>query len=73
MESSRNEGQENEVIMPVTEFKQARPDAPWIKDEPDEYEDLMESDVEVLRTQIADKALISAVKTVAELSRAQDL
>jgi hypothetical protein len=73
LESSRNEGQENEVIMPVQEFKTIRPDAPWMKDEIDEFEDLMESDVEAMRTQIADKALISAVKTVAELSRAQDL
>jgi hypothetical protein len=56
--------------MPIQEFKTVRPDAPWMRDEIDEFEDLMESDVESMRTQIADKALISAVKTVAELSRA---
>ena len=71
LESSKNEGtQENEPVMPIQEFKTIRPDAPWIKDEVDEFEDLSEQDVETMRTQIADKALISAVKTVAELSRA---
>ena len=64
------EGQENEAAMPVQEFKQIRPDAPWMKDEVDDFEYLLDTDVETLRTQIADKALISAVKTVAELSRA---
>lgn len=59
--------------MPIQDFKTIRPDAPWIKDEIDEFEDFSEQDVETMRTQIADKALISAVKTVAELSRAQDL
>lgn len=50
LESSRNEGEEKDLIMPVAEFKTVRPDAPWIKDEPDEFEDLMESDVEAIRT-----------------------
>jgi hypothetical protein len=36
--------------MPINEIKVVRPDAPWIKDEPDEFEDLMESDVETIRT-----------------------
>jgi len=51
LESSRNEGtQENEPIMPVQEFKTVRPDAPWMKDEVDEFEELLESDVETVRT-----------------------
>lgn len=49
------------------------PDAPWMKDEQDEFEDLKDLDVDEMREQIADKALISAVKAVSELSRAQDL
>ena len=44
-----------------------------MKDDQDDFEDLKETDVARLRTEIADKALISAVKTVAELGRAVDL
>jgi hypothetical protein len=42
MEASRNEGTEGDVVMPVQEFKVTRPDAPWMKDEIDEFEDLTE-------------------------------
>ena len=38
------------MIMPIADFKPIRPDAPWMKDEPDEFEDLVESDVESIRT-----------------------
>jgi hypothetical protein len=55
------------------DFFSPRPDAPWIKDEPNEFEDLKEKDIAKIREELADKALIAAVKTVAELSRAQDL
>ena len=41
-----------------------------MKDEYDEFEDLKEIDIPDKREEIADKALISAVKTVAELQRA---
>jgi hypothetical protein len=44
-----------------------------MKDEPNEFEDLKEKDIAKIREELADKALIAAVKTVAELSRAQDL
>jgi len=44
-----------------------------MKDDQEDFEDLKEIDVARLRTEIADKALISAVKTVAELGRAVDL
>ena len=50
-----------------------KPDAPWMKEEPEEFEDLREQDLEKTRERIADQALISAVKTVAELYREQDL
>ena len=50
-----------------------KPDAPWMKEEIDEFEDLRENDLQKTREQISDKALISAVKTVAELFREQDL
>jgi len=50
-----------------------KPYAPWIKDEPDEFEDLKLNDLQKEREEIADKALISTVKTVAELLREQDL
>lgn len=59
--------------MALTDIKSPRPDAPWQKEEIDEFEDIKESDLQKLREEIADKALISAVKSVAELSRAQDL
>jgi hypothetical protein len=55
------------------ETKTPRPDAPWIKDEVDEFEDLREGDLEKFREETADKALISVVKTIAEISRAADL
>jgi hypothetical protein len=51
-------------------LKIIRPDAPWLKDEIDEFEDLKEGELESFRQQISDKALISAVKASAELSRA---
>ena len=50
-----------------------RPDAPWAKDEIEDFEELMEADIPGIRENLSDKALISAVKAVAELSRAQDL
>jgi len=61
------------ILSTVNEIKSPRLYAPWIKDEQDEFEELKESDLMRLRTEIADKALISAVKTVAELGRAVDL
>ena len=39
-----------------------------MKEEIDEFEDIQ--DIKVAREEIADKALVSAVKSVAELSRA---
>ena len=45
------------------------PYAPWKKEEPDEFEDLPESDIPKKRTQLADQALISAVKTIIEIER----
>lgn len=60
-------------MLSLNEVKTPRPDAPWMKDEPEEFEDLQESDIAKLKEEIADRSLISAVKTVAELSRAQDL
>jgi len=57
----------------LNDFKSPRPDAPWMKEEPEDFEDLKEGDLNKMREEIADKALISAVKTVAELCRAQDL
>jgi class 3 adenylate cyclase len=53
--------------------KNLKPYAPWIKDEPEDFEDLKLSDLLKRREEIADKALISTVKTVAELMREQDL
>lgn len=50
-------------------MKPPRPDAPWIKNEVDEYEDLTEAEIPNKRTELADKALISAVKTIAEIER----
>jgi len=47
--------------------------APWWKEDIDEYEDCTEEEIKKVREEIADKALISAVKTVAELGRAPDL
>lgn len=59
--------------MPATEAKIFRPDAPWIKDEPEDFPELTEADLELMTEEIADKAMISAVKTITELSRNQDL
>lgn len=61
---------DNPENVPTNEFKTPRPDAPWAKDEVDEFEDLQESDIPLIKEKLADQALISAVKTVAELSRA---
>ena len=66
-------GDEGGPIQMAESIKSARPDAPWAKDELDEFEDIRETEVPKLRTEISDKALISAVKAIAELSRAQDL
>ena len=49
------------------ETKAIRPDAPWMKEEYDEFENLQEGDLEKWRQETADKALISVVKTVAEI------
>lgn len=54
---------------PISVVKPPRPDAPWIKNEVDEFEDLAETDIPNKRTELADKALISAVKTIAEIER----
>jgi hypothetical protein len=35
-----------------------RPDAPWLKDEVDEFEDLKENQLTKVREEIVDKALI---------------
>jgi hypothetical protein len=45
------------------------PYAPWKKEEEDEFEDLVEADIPKKRTELADKALISAVKTIIEIER----
>jgi len=66
---STNVGEE----APILDFKTPRPYAPWIKEEQEDFEDLKEEDIPKISEEIADKALISAVKTVAELGRAQDL
>ena len=44
-----------------------------MKDEYDEFENLQEGQLLPTREEIADKALISVVKTVAEIQRAEDL
>lgn len=44
-----------------------------MKDEVDEFEDLKEATLSKTREEIVDKALIQAVKTIAEISRAQTL
>jgi len=54
----------------VNDFKSPRPDAPWMKEEIEDFEDLKETDIPSICEEIADKTLISAIKTVAELSRA---
>jgi hypothetical protein len=54
-------------------MKIIRPDAPWLKEDIDEFEDLIEADVPKKREEIADKVLISAVKICCELQRASDL
>ena len=73
IESGRGDASEDAPLLSLNEVKTPRPDAPWMKDEPEEFEDLQESDIAKLKEEIADRSLISAVKTVAELSRAQDL
>lgn len=55
------------------ESRAPRPDAPWMKDEYDEFENLQEGELATWREETADKALISVVKTVAEIQRAEDL
>ena len=44
-----------------------------MKDEYDEFENLQEGELQSWREETADKALISVVKTVAEIQRAEDL
>lgn len=61
-----NEEDEPLVVAPDP-IKQVRPDAPWLKDEIDEFEDLKDGELDKVRRDMADKALIHAVKTVAEL------
>lgn len=70
IESGRGDASEEAPLVGLSEAKTPRPDAPWIRDEPDEFEDLQEGDIAKKKEEIADRALISAVKTVAELSRA---
>lgn len=70
IESGRGEASEEAPLLSLAEAKTPRPDAPWMKDEPEEFEDLQEGDIPKKKEEIADRALISAVKTVAELSRA---
>lgn len=70
LESGRGEASEDAPLIGQVEGKAPRPDAPWAKEEPEEFEDLQESDIAKKTEEIADRALISAVKTVAELSRA---
>jgi hypothetical protein len=53
--------------------KSPLPHAPWIKNEVDEFEDLVEADIPKKRSELADKALISAVKTIAEIERDQGI
>ena len=62
-----NAGEEAPIVL---DFKAPRPYAPWMKEEPEDFEDLKEEDINKMSEEIADKALISAVKTVAELGRA---
>jgi hypothetical protein len=71
----RSNSLEGEVSALIPEMKAIKPYAPWIKenDEIEEFEDLREADFTKYREEIADKALISAVKTIAELQREQDL
>lgn len=73
LESGRGEASEEAPLINQVEGKAPRPDAPWAKEEPEEFEDLQEGDIAKKTEELADRALISAVKTVAELSRAQDL
>ena len=35
----------NAVLLTLNEFKSPRADAPWIKEEPEEFEDLQETDI----------------------------
>ena len=44
-----------------------------MKDEVDEFEDLADKDIDKYREDMADKSLIHAVKTIAELTRDQVL
>lgn len=59
----------------LSNIKSPRADAsaPWMKDEVDEFEDLQDKDIDKFREDKADKALIHAVKTIAELTRDQTL
>jgi len=63
---SGEEGQEKEAKLGI---KSPRPDAPWMKEEVDEFEKLKDEEIPKKREEIADKALISAVKTIAEIER----
>ena len=57
-----------------TELKNSKPAyAPWMKEEIEDFEEIRDADLQPMREMIADKVLISAVKTLAELFREQDL
>lgn len=64
---------DEEKIKVLNENNMVKPYAPWTKNEPDEFEDLKQNEIDKFREETADKALISAVKTIAELFREQDL
>ena len=53
----------------IPKLKSPRADAPWLKDEVDDFEDLLDKDMDKYREDCADKSLIHAVKTIAELTR----
>jgi predicted aldo/keto reductase-like oxidoreductase len=57
----------------MSNIKSPRAYAPWMKDEADEFEDLLDKDIDKYREDLADKSLIHAVKTIAELTRDQVL
>ena len=64
---------ENNELDPNLMLKIPNPYAPWIKEEVDEFADLTDADIPKKRTELADKALISAVKTIAEIERDKGL
>lgn len=64
-----NEDDRSKTGIIGSEQKIIKPYAPWIKDEPEDFEDLRANELQKTKEEIADKALISTVKTVAELFR----